>query len=192
MPPDGPEKQETGLLYQKHPRKACKYPSRSKTASLQSYRLDALHEYGKLRTNGTIPNHIIQLNYLTELPKRDIQALWRKHARRLNRAGIVARVAIEITTDKRRQRPVNRVHYHFVAKDDRTPEEMQELFEAVCGLEMPPSDFKVHVFPFIEELGGWKGYISYFVKLRNKKGKVNILFRKRGLRKYYTINEKKW
>jgi hypothetical protein len=144
-----------------------------------------------LKVNGTIPNHIIQLNYNTVLSKGAIQELWRKHSRRLRGAGIVARVAIEITRDKWRQRPINKVHYHFVVKDDRTPDELEELFEAVCCREMDRSTFKVHVFPFKEELGGWLGYIAYFVKLRNK-DKKPILLKKRGLRKYYTINEELW
>ena len=183
------EKQEIELLYQICPQKGDRRSVRSKTASLKSYQLDAQHEYGKLKVNGTIPNHIIQVNYLTELSKEKIQELWRQHSRRLRRAGIVARVAVEITRDKQRQRPVNRVHYHFVAKDDRTADEMEELFETVCQIEMPLTDFKVHVFSFKEELGGWEKFIEYFLKLWEDD---NILLRKRGLRKYYTINAEQW
>ena len=189
MSPAEPENNEIELLYQKCPQMGDERSGRSKTASLKSYRLDALHEYGRLKVNGTIPNHIIQLNYLTVLPKRAIQELWRKHSRRLRRAGIIARVAIEITRGKWRQRPANKVHYHFVAKDDRTPDELKELFVRVCGCEMDQSTFKVHVFPFKEELGGWMKYIEYFLKLWEDD---NILLKKRGLRKYYTINESKW
>ena len=177
------------LLYQKRPQKGNKHSFRSKTNSLASYRKDALHEYGKLRVNGTVPNHIVQVNYLVEMPKKEIQALWTKHSRRLRRAGIVARAAVEVTRDKWKQRPVNRVHYHFVAKDDRSPDEMQELFEAVCRSEMDQSAFNVHIFPFKEELGGWQGYMEYFLKIWDDD---NILLAKRGLRKYYTINEKQW
>ena len=173
-------------LYQEHPRQKSKYPGyKSKTESLESFRLDAISEWGSLMVNGTIPNHIVQLNYLTELTVEEIQALWAKHSRRLYRAGIVARVAIEITKDRWKQRPANRVHYHFVVKDHtRTRDELKELFTAVYLCEMPASDFVVNVFPFDEDKGGWEGYIAYFVKLKDKEGE-NILFAKKlRLRKF--------
>jgi hypothetical protein len=57
---------------------------------------------------------------------------------------------------------------------------------------MAQSDFKVTVFPVDEQKGGWQSFMAYFVKLRDKKNK-NVLF-ERGLkiRRYYTINQKKW
>ena len=117
MPTANPNTRKNKLLYQEHPRDKSRFPGlRSKTESKQSNRKDALHEYGRLKVNGTIPNHIIQVNYLTELSQEDIQALWKQHSRRLRRANIVARVTLEITKDKWKQRPVNKVHYHFVAK----------------------------------------------------------------------------
>ena len=178
-------------LYQEHPRRKSQFRRyKSKTESRESFRLDALDEYGKLKANGTIPNHIVQVNYQVELTVKEIQALWKQHARRLRSAGIVARAAIEVTKDKWRQRPTNKVHYHFVVKDDRPRDELKELFEAVCRCEMEESTFKVNVFPFDEKKGGWKGYIAYFVKLKDKDGE-NILFEKGlRLRKYYTIG--KW
>jgi hypothetical protein len=190
MSPTEPEKRKVKLLYQKRPRDRSRYPGyKSKTEPKESFHLDALHEYGRLKVNGTIPNHIIQVNYLTELTKEEIQELWRKHSGRLRRAGVVARVAVEITKDEWKQRPINQVHYHFVAKDDRSADEMQELFETICRCAMDQSDFKVHVFPFDEELGGWENFIKYFVKLWDDD---NILLEKRGLRRYYTINKSKW
>ena len=193
MSPVDPSTRKPRKLYQPSPRRKSQYPGlKSKTESLESYRRDALHEYGRLKVNGTIPNHIVQVNYKTELSLEEIRGLWSKHSDRLRRAGIVARVAMEITRDEWRQRPVNKVHYHFVAKDDRSKDEMEELFKAVLMMEMEQSAFKLHVFPFDEKYG-WKGYIAYFVKLRNKDGKDPILFKK-GLRmrKYFTINESKW
>jgi len=179
MPPAEPEIPEIGLLYQARP---------SRARSERSH-LEALHEYGRLMVNGTIPNHIIQVNYLTEMPKEQIQALWKRQSRRLRNKGVVAKVAVEITKDEWRQRPVNRVHYHFVAKDNRTAEEMQELFECVYERAMPCADFVVHVRQFDEAQGGWKKYIEYFLKLWEED---NYLFRKGGLRRFYTINEWKW
>ena len=182
------------ILYQKYPKQKSRHPrSKSKTESIESFLRAAAHEAGRLLVNGTEPNHIVQLNYKTELSVKEIKELWRKHSRRLRRAGIVAAVTIEITKDEWGQRPVNRVHYHFAAKDDRTPEELEELFEGLCGLSMKQSDFNVGVRPFDETQGGWKGYIAYHVKLRNKKDKKNYLF-KRGLRlrKYFVINREKW
>jgi len=193
MSPENSNNRKLRRLFQPSPRRKSQYPRvKSKTESLESYRLDALHEYGKLKVNGTIPNHIVQVNYKTEMSVEEIRELWRKHSNRLRRAGVVARVAMEITRNKWRQRPVNKVHYHFVAKDDRTPDEIEELFKAVLRMEMDQSTFKIHVFPFNEK-HGWKGYIAYFVKFRNKDGKDPILFTK-GLRmrKYFTINESKW
>jgi hypothetical protein len=123
------------------------------------------------------------------MPKEEIQALWKKQSRRLCNAGVVARVGLEITKDKWKRRPVNRVHYHFVAKDDRTHDEIEELFLAVFGLEMNQHDFMVHVRPFKEELGGWETYIEYFLKLWDEN---YIPLAKGGVRRYYTINERRW
>ena len=181
-------------LYQIKPQEKSRHPrSKSKTESIESFLRAAAHEAGRLLVNGTIPNHIVQLNYKTELFVKEIKELWKKHSRRLRNNGIVAAVTIEITKDEWGQRPVNRVHYHFAAKDDRTPDELEALFEGLCRLSMKQSDFNVGVRPFDETQGGWKGYIAYFVKYRNKKGKKNYLF-KRGLRlrKYFVINKKKW
>jgi hypothetical protein len=172
MSHDDPNNRKLKRLYQPSPRRKSQFPGlKSKTESLDSYRRDALHEYGKLKVNGTIPNHIVQVNYKVKLSVEEIQKLWRQHSRRLRNAGIVARVTMEITRDKWRRRPVNKVHYHFVAKDDRSPDELKELFAAVCQCAMGQSAFKVHVLPFIEAEGGWVGFIPYFVKLRNKDGK---------------------
>ena len=179
------------LLYQISPRQGSKIERPSKTGSIESFRKDAKREYMRLKLNGTIPNHIVQVNYLNELSDEEIQALWEKHRPRLTKAGIVGRVALEITTDGRK--PVNRVHYHLVIKDHtRTHAELKELIVSVFQCEMPPTTFKVNVFSFDEQKGGWKGYIAYFVKLRDPK-KKNVLFEK-GLviRRYYTINRKKW
>ena len=188
---DNSNQQSRQRLYQERIRDKSRFPGlRSKTESRESYRLDAIREYGRLKVNGTKPNHIVQLNYLTELSVEEIQALWRKHRRRLHAKGIIARVTIEITKDEWRQRPVNRIHYHFVVKDhSRTRDELTELIETVCQCEMALDDFKVNVFQFDEKKGGWKGYIAYFVKLRDPENE-NILFEKGlGLRKYYTIGQ---
>jgi hypothetical protein len=54
---------------------------------------------------------------------------------------------------------------------------------------MEQSDFELHVFPFNEEEGGWRGYMKYFTKL-NDKNNENIMFEKGlRLRKYYTIGQ---
>ena len=182
------------ILYQKYPKQKSRHPrSKSKTESIESFLRAAAHEAGRLLVNGTEPNHIVQLNYKTELSVKEIKELWRQHSRRLRNNGIVAHATIEITKDKWGQRATNKVHYHCVLKDDRTRDELEELFEGLCRLSMKQSDFNVGVRPFDETQGGWKGYIVYHVKYRNKKGKKNYLF-KRGfrLRKYYIINEKKW
>ena len=190
MSPAKPKRPKIELLYQPHPKtKSWREGSRSNTESTESYHLEALHEYGRLMVNGTVPNHIVQVNYLTEISKKEIQAQWKRQSRRLRIKGIVARVGLEITKDKWRQRLVNRVHYHFVAKDDRTPDEMGELFETVWRLERSCIDVKVHVRQFIEELGGWKGYIEYFLKLWDEN---YIPLAKGGPRRYYTVNEDRW
>ena len=180
---------EKPKLYQEHPRNESLYPGlKSKTESRESFRLASLQEFGKLRANGTIPNHIVQLNYLTELTVKEIQALWRKHSRRLYKAGIVACVTIEITKDEWRQRPTNNVHYHIVVKDHtRTHDELKELFEAIYQCEMELSAFKVNVYPFDEKKGGWRGYIAYLVKLKDKNGKPILFEKGLRLRKYYTV-----
>ena len=184
------KKRDIALLYQAHPRLESVRPGkRSNTESIESYHLEALHEYGRLIVNGTIPNHIIQVNYQTEMTKEELQAQWMRQSRRLRIKGIVARVGVEITKDKWRRQPVNRVHYHFVAKDDRTTAEMKELFERIWWLERSCIEVEVHVFPFKEKLGGWKKFIEYFLKLWDED---NALLEKGGLRKYHTVNEHKW
>jgi hypothetical protein len=194
MPPTNSNHRKGEMLHQPNPDKKSKNPySKSKTEALDSFRRAALHDWGRLKVNGTIPNHIIQLNYLTVLSVKEIQELWRKHSRRLRNRGIVAAATIEITKYKRSQRATKKVHYQFVVKDDRTKDELEELFEAICKCEMDQSDFKIGVRKFDERLGGWKEYIAYFVKLRNKNGKKNHLFKRRlRLRKSFVINKKKW
>jgi hypothetical protein len=181
-------------LYQINPKLTSTLPKgwRSKTESIESFRKNAKREYRRLKLNGTIPNHIVQLNYLIELPKKKIQELWKKLSRRLRLKGIVGIAAMEITKDSRQQRPVNRVHYHIVIKDhSRTQTELKELITIFCLREMDSNDFKINVFPFDDNPdGGWNGYIGYFVELRSNNGE-NILFRSGlWLRKYYTIG--KW
>jgi len=194
MTDTNPQNHKVETLYQIKPQEKSRHPySKSKTESIESFLRAAKHEAGRLLENGTEPNHIIQVNYKIELPVKEIKELWRKHSRRLRSAGIVAHATVEITKYKRTQWATNKVHYHFVVKDDRTPGELEELFEGLCRLSMNQFDFKVGVRPFNEKKGGWKGYIAYHVKYRNKKGKKNYLF-KRGLRlrKYFIINKKKW
>ena len=192
MPRAIPKKRDVARLYQKHPKVESLRPGkRSNYESIESYRLEALHEYGRLKVNGTKPNHIIQVNYFTVMLKDEIQALWRKQSRRLRNNGVVARVGLEVTRDKWKQRPASKVHYHFVAKDDRTAKEMEAIFECVFECEMPRSAFKVHVFPFDEEKGGWEKYIEYFLKLWVDDDSL-IMLAKNGLRRYYTVNEYKW
>ena len=146
-----------------------------------------------LGLNGTIPNCVVQLNYLTERSVEEIQELWKSHSRRLRDKGVVARVVIEITKDKWQQRPVNRVHYHFVAKDDRTHDELKELIVAVCRCEMEQDSFMVHVFPFDEAKGGWNNYRWYFSKyiaVGKEEEEKHYLFRSGlGLRQTYTIGQ---
>jgi hypothetical protein len=94
-----------------------------------------------------------------------------------------------VTKDRWRQRPVNRIHYHFVVKDHRTPAELEELFETVFWCEMGQSDFNIRIIPF-NTTYGWKGFIGYFVKLR---GNENIPFKKGSrLRQFYIVNKVKW
>lgn len=178
----------TEILYQTNPRKkSIHLYSKSKTESLESFHRAALQEYGALVINGTIPNHIVQLNYLKVFPIAKIRSLWKTLSRCLRYAGVIARVSMENTKDKSRKRPVNRIHYHFVVQDHkRTHDELKKLFEEKCLRLLYKSDFKVHVFPFDEAKGGWKGYIGYFLKLRDKDN--NILFESGfWLRNYYTI-----
>ena len=97
MPPAKSKKPEIALLYQPCPKQeSWRSGTRSNYDSIESYHREALHEWGRLTVNGTIPNHIVQVNYLTMMPKEGIQALWKKQSRRLYNAGIVARVGLEI------------------------------------------------------------------------------------------------
>ena len=102
---DNSNQQHHQKLYQDptRTRDKSRFPGlRSKTESRESFHLDAIREYGRLKANGTEPNHVVQLNYLVELSVEEIQERWKKHHRRLyaNGKGIVARVSMEITKDE--------------------------------------------------------------------------------------------
>ena len=90
----------------------------SYTESRESYNYTAKREaIALLRINATVPNYIITLHYNEEMSVKRIQELWTKHSRRMHAKGITGRAAIEITKDKSRKHPTNRVHYHIVVKD---------------------------------------------------------------------------
>ena len=174
-------------LYQKSPKDETIWDNYgSFTLSRRSYDLSAKHEAVVLLRNGTVPNYTITLKYLVKMSASQIAELWSKHSDRLQRAGIVGRVAIEITKNKRRTRPVNRVHYHLAVQDTRTSDELIELVECVCLCEMPASSFQVHCKP----IDNWQKRVWYFVKYKRPD---NYLFRPNlPLQKFYTINKKKW
>jgi len=168
-------------LYQEHPREQTKWNPRSYTVSRRSYDLAAKREAMVLLLNGRVPNYVITLKYLVEMPVSQIKKLWSLHSRRLRLAGITGRAAIEITRDNRRQRPTNRVHYHIVVQDTRTRAELRKLVKGVCLCAMPPGSFQVHCKP----IDDWKNFVWYFVKYRMRS---NYPFRSRlGLSKFYTI-----
>ena len=170
------------ILYQEHPREATSWRlARSYTLSRLSYNLAAKREAVALLVNGRVPNYVITLNYLEEMPVSRIKYLWSKHSRRLLRAGITGRVAIEITKDQRRRHPLNRVHYHIIVQDSRTPQQLRQVVKEVCMCEMLPDTFKVKCKP----IDNWRGSVWYFVKYRVAR---NYMFRsKLGLKKFYTI-----
>ena len=119
------------------------------------------------------------------MPAKEIAALWKKHSRRLERAGIIGRVALEITKNKRRTRPTNRVHHHLAVQDTRTPAELRAIVRGVCLCEMPKRSFRVTCKPIIDwaDKGVW-----YFVKYRMLS---NYLFQPNlPLQKFYFVG--KW
>ena len=154
------------------------------TFTRESYDKAARHEAIVLLLNGRVPDYNVRLNYRVEMPAKEIAALWRKHSRRLERAGIVARVAIEITKNKRRTRPVNRVHYHLAVQDTRTPAELRAIVRNVCRCEMPPKSFRVTC----KAITDWKNRdVWYFVKYRVWS---NYLFKPNlPLQKFYFIGD---
>ena len=171
-------------LYQTAPRRGNKNQPASFTLSRASYDKAAKSEAVALLLNGRVPNYVITLKYQVEMSAKQIRELWSLHSRRLRLAGIIGRVALEITKDKRRQRPVNRVHYHIVVQDTRTPAELRALFREVCRCAMPMNSFSVTCLP----IDNWFRSVWYFVKykrLDNYPFRANL-----GLQKFYTIG--KW
>ena len=173
------------LLYQPSPRRGNKFDPPSFTRSRASYNKAAKREAVVLLLNGRVPDYNIRLNYLVEMPAKQIADLWREHSARLRRAGIVARVAIEITKDKRRRKAVNRVHYHLAVQDTRTPAELRAIVRNVCRCEMKLGSFRVTCKPITD----WQNKdVWYFVKYKKRS---NYLFRPHlPLQKFYTVG--KW
>jgi hypothetical protein len=105
-------------LYQEHPAEQTEWDnSGSFTQSTRSYDIGAVREAIAMLHYGTVPSINIRVNYLVEMPVSQIKDLWREHSKNLQRAGIIARVAIEHTKDAWRRYPVNRVHYHIAMTD---------------------------------------------------------------------------
>ena len=175
------------LLYQPSPNQGDKFDPPSFTYSRVSYDKAARHEAVALLLNGRVPNYNIRLNYRVEMSAQQIADLWQKHSSRLKRAGIIARVAIEITKNRWRTKAVNRVHYHIAVQDERTPAQLRALVRSVCLCEMKPGSFRVTCKP----ITNWeKKDVWYFVKYKKLS---NYLF-KPGLplHKFYVINQKQW
>ena len=175
----------TERLYQISPDIGYESDPPSYTFSRASYDKATRHEAMILLLNGSVPDYNIRLNYLVEMSAKEIAALWRKHSRRLERAGIIARVAIEITKNKRRTRPVNRVHYHLAVQDTRPPAELRAIVRGVCLCEMSKRSFMVTSKPITD----WENRdVWYFVKYMKWS---NYLFRPNlPLQKFYTVG--KW
>jgi len=174
-------------LYQLNPPEMTAWDkSGSFTLSRRSYNIGAMHEAIALLINGTVPNYNIRLNYRIEMPVKRIRELWKLHSRRLEREGIVARVAMEVTKNQWRTRPVNRPHYHIACCDDRKPSELIKLVKDICLKEMPKGAFMVTHKRIVD----WSVAVWYFVKYRKRN---NYLFRTGlGLQKFYTISRKSW
>ena len=175
------------LLFQPSPRRGNKFDLPSFTTSRMSYDKAAKHEAVVLLLNGRVPDYNIRLNYRVEMPAKQIADLWEKHSDRLKRAGIIARVAIEITKDRWRRRAENRVHYHIAVQDTRTPDELRAIVRSVCRCEMKSGSFRVTCKPITD----WANKdVWYFVKYKKWS---NYLFRPHlPLQKFYTINRTKW
>ena len=194
----------TEILYQLNPREKTQWDySGSFTQSIRSYDIGASRELIAMKHYATIPSINIRVNYLDEMPVKQIKDLWKEHSKNLRSAGIVGRVAIEITKNERRTQPVNRVHYHLAVKDylvkkNRITKKYTET-PAIESIEMmwlvkevflqTMSEDSIHVTH--KMITDWVNKdVWYFVKYRMRS---NYLFRSGlWLQKFYTINEALW
>ena len=191
------------ILYQLDPEEWTLWDySGSFTQSIRSYDIGACREAIAMKYYGTVPHVNVRVNYLDEMPVEQIKDLWKVHSKNLQRAGIVGRVAIEITKNDDRTQPENRVHYHIavknylVKKDRKTkeytqtpakkPVEMMRLVKEVFLKTMSKKSIQVTH----KRINNWDRAVWYFVKYRMRS---NYLFRSGlGLHKFYTINKKLW
>lgn len=125
---------ETPLLFQKNPpeNKTHEKIVFSWTNSLESYQFSAWKEVCLLLSNTRRANHEIVLGYQIELSPFLIMFVWSELRKILSKRGIVAYVVIEITRNKYRNRPINRVHYHFLIDSSLKKEELEGIFRTAC------------------------------------------------------------
>jgi len=169
------------------------------TDSIESNQNAALREITILRRNGRIPKIDYKVRFLKEFFADEINA-HRKNIfevmrnvrlqERLNvrcPISLEAVVALELTRGED-DKPNNRVHFHFLTKDPRSPEELTKVFITACeysGL-VKNEDFVVD-----KPRPLWDGYtyFNYFTKFEYL-DKLFLFKKGTGLQKIYTIG--KW
>ena len=172
-------------LYQDDPRIVSTYTrhkNRSLTNSLESYQNGACKQTSILRWNGRVPTKEIVIHFLDELSPEDIINHRTKVFRYIKEHGIEAVANLELTKGED-DKPNNTVHSHVLTDDQRSEDELRELFNTACLRSgLASKNFRVD-FRLL-----WNGYtyFKYFTKY-DYIDKVILFQVGTGLQKFYEI-----
>jgi len=179
------------ILYQAKPFRFCTYTlhkNRSLTDSLESYQNGVEKEVLIQRWNGRLPTIAVVWHLLRVLTAKEIIELRKNVFCYLKKHGIVATVSIELTKGAN-GKPNNKVHFHFFVDDQRSKDDIRELFNMACehqGL-VRGEDFRIDCYS--RAYDDW--CFHYYAKYGKKYVDDIILFKKgTGIRKFYEIG--KW
>lgn len=189
-------------LYQKKPRLETPYnPNRpygvcSWTSSIKSYEKATRKESGCLFKNDRRAKFLLQLNlqrsyFLADFPQLR-KGLDRMFAYLRRKKNIVAYAVLEVTRNKRKTRPIDQVHLHFLIDTLLTEDELRDLFHRACkAAKYTPDDYRISR---ITNIAGkpdfeYKRICRYLVKDGNP-DKIIMFKPGIGLRKIHTIG--KW
>jgi len=153
-------------IFQKNPRPTStytKHPVFSWTDSRESYQKIARRYRSMLRWNNRIPKTEIRL-HLKERSFTEINEALVKICRTLQRntkkrKGLRYVAFTEVTT--RREKPIGRVHFHFLIDDERSVEELKQFFVMACERAGLVENKDFHVRPRIKPFWNSKQYFDY-------------------------------
>ena len=174
-------------LYQDNPifkSTYTRHKNRSFTDSIISNQYGASKETCIIRWNGRMPTKELVIHFLEVLSAEEIIQYRTKIFRYLKEHGIEAVANLELTKGEDGT-PNNKVHSHVLTDDQRSEDELRELFKTAClrsGLSR--DDFRIDYRPL------WNGYtyIKYFTKF-GYSDEVILFQTGTGLQKFYEIGQ---